>query len=49
MDKSLETLEKKHIALILNETEWNISKSAKILGIDRVTLYNKITKYDLKR
>jgi DNA-binding NtrC family response regulator len=48
-DKSLETLEKKHIALILNEHEWNISRSAKILGIDRVTLYNKITKYDLKR
>jgi two-component system, NtrC family, response regulator AtoC len=48
-DKSLEMLEKKHIALILNESEWNISKSAKILGIDRVTLYNKITKYDLKR
>ena len=48
-DKSLEALEKKHIALILRESDWNISKTAKLLRIDRVTLYNKINKYDLKR
>jgi len=48
-DKSLESLEKKHIALVLSDNEWNISKTAKLLGIDRVTLYNKINKYDLKR
>ena len=34
---------------ILNKTNWNITQSAKILGIDRVTLYNKIEKYNLKR
>jgi len=48
-DKSLDTLEKKHIAIVLRENDWNISRSAKLLGIDRVTLYNKISKYDLKR
>jgi DNA-binding NtrC family response regulator len=48
-DKSLEALEKKHIALVLTDNEWNISKTAKLLGIDRVTLYHKINKYDLKR
>lgn len=47
--ESLEDLEKKHIASILNKFDWNISRSAKALRVDRVTLYNKIKKYDLKK
>jgi DNA-binding NtrC family response regulator len=46
---SLEEVEKAHIQRILEQSEWNISKSAEILKIDRVTLYNKIKKYDLQR
>jgi DNA-binding NtrC family response regulator len=46
--ESLEDLEKKHIQLILNKYNWNISRASKALSIDRVTLYNKIKKYDLK-
>jgi transcriptional regulator of acetoin/glycerol metabolism len=45
---SLTDMEKHHIARILDETGWNISKSATLLGIDRSTLYNKIKRYDLK-
>lgn len=45
---SLDDVEKQHISRILEETGWNISKSASILGIDRSTLYNKIKRYDLK-
>ncbi|HNW59433.1 MAG TPA: sigma-54 dependent transcriptional regulator [bacterium] len=45
---SLAEMEKHHIALILRKANWNISRSARILGIDRVTLYNKIKKYQLK-
>lgn len=41
-DKSLSEVEKRHIALVLKENNWNISKSAEDLKIDRVTLYNKI-------
>ncbi len=48
-DKSLASIEKDHIEAILGETDWNISRSARVLGIDRVTLYNKIKKYGLKR
>lgn len=48
-DKSLASIEKKHIQYILKENNWNISKSAEILGIDRVTLYNKINKYGIQR
>lgn len=48
-NKSLGSNEKKYILKILRENNWNISKSAEILEIDRVTLYNKINKYGLKK
>ncbi|HYU32922.1 MAG TPA: sigma-54 dependent transcriptional regulator [Thermoanaerobaculia bacterium] len=44
---SLAEVEKAHIRTILERTAWNISRAARILDIDRVTLYNKIKKYDL--
>ena len=46
--ESLDENEKKHVAQILEKYNWNISKSAKALKVDRVTLYNKIKKYNLK-
>ena len=47
--RSLDESEKKHIVKILDENNWNISKSAKELGVDRVTLYNKIKKYKIEK
>jgi DNA-binding NtrC family response regulator len=46
--ESLDDLEKKYIFEVLNKYEWNISRSARALKVDRVTLYNKIKKYNLK-
>ena len=46
--ESLDELEKNHIIQILTKYDWNISRSAKALQVDRVTLYNKIRKYELK-
>jgi DNA-binding NtrC family response regulator len=46
---SLEEVERVHIQRILGQTDWNISRSAERLKIDRVTLYNKIKKYSLQR
>ena len=48
-DDSLEALQMKHIKKILEQTGWNISKAALVLQIDRVTLYNKISKYNLQK
>lgn len=48
-EKSLEAIEKKHIEKTLADNNWNISKSAEELQIDRVTLYNKIKKYGLRK
>jgi DNA-binding NtrC family response regulator len=47
--ESLDELEKKHIQLILNKYDWNISRASKALQVDRVTLYNKIRKFGLKQ
>jgi transcriptional regulator with PAS, ATPase and Fis domain len=49
LPKSLKMMEKFHIERILDDNEWNISRSARELDIDRQTLYNKIEKYTIKR
>jgi DNA-binding NtrC family response regulator len=46
--ESLDEFEKNFILRILTKYGWNISRSAKALKVDRVTLYNKIRKYGLK-
>jgi len=48
-DLSLESLEEDHIKRVLKEFDGNVTHSARALGIDRVTLYNKIKKYGIKR
>jgi DNA-binding NtrC family response regulator len=45
---SLADVEKAQIRVILERTGGNVTRSADILGIDRVTLYNKIKKYGLR-
>jgi len=47
--KRMDDIERRHIEQILRETGWNVSRSATILDIDRVTLYHKIEKNQLKR
>jgi len=48
LSDSLTELEKKYIQKTLEKYDWNISRSAKALQIDRVTLYNKIKKHQLR-
>ena len=43
----LKDLERRYIITILKETEGNKAKAAKILGIARSTLFNKIKEYNL--
>ena len=47
--KSLAEIERLHIKRMLDESGWNVYRTARLLGIDRVTLYNKIKKYGFKR
>ena len=46
--ESLDDFERAFVLQILNKYSWNISRTAKALKVDRVTLYHKIKKYDLK-
>jgi DNA-binding NtrC family response regulator len=46
---SLEEVERRHVSAVLSHTGGNVSQSARILGIDRVTLYNKMRKWSLRR
>jgi DNA-binding NtrC family response regulator len=46
---SLADVERQHIINILDRTGWNITRAAETLKIDRVTLYNKIEKYGLRK
>jgi two-component system response regulator AtoC len=45
---SLREAERRHILAALQQHKWNISRTAKALGIDRVTLYGKIKRYGLR-
>ncbi|MEW6347717.1 MAG: sigma-54 dependent transcriptional regulator [Thermodesulfobacteriota bacterium] len=47
--RSLQEAEAAHILCILNEEEWNISRAAKVLQIDRTTLHKKIRKLGLRQ
>jgi DNA-binding NtrC family response regulator len=43
--KSLEDIEKAHIQRVLEQCGWNQTRTAEVLGIDRVTLHHKVKKY----
>jgi DNA-binding NtrC family response regulator len=49
LGRTLREVELAHLRSVLQETQWNVSKSAEILGIDRSTLYDKIKRYDLRK
>jgi DNA-binding NtrC family response regulator len=46
--KTLDDIEREYIERILRESENNLSRAARILDIDRTTLYSKLRRYRLK-
>jgi two-component system response regulator HydG len=46
--QSLKDVERRHIDQILKLCQWNVTRAAGILEVNRVTLHNKIKKYALR-
>ncbi|HEX9690902.1 MAG TPA: helix-turn-helix domain-containing protein [Gemmatimonadales bacterium] len=49
VETSLAAMEKDHIERVLQEMGGNMTRSARVLGIDRATLYNKVKRYGIRR
>lgn len=47
--KALREVERQHIIKILEETNWNLTHTAKTLGISRSTLHLKLKEYNLNK
>jgi two-component system response regulator AtoC len=47
--RTLDELEQEHILTALNHTDWNITATAKALGVSRPTLRKRMGRYGLKR
>jgi len=48
-DETLAAVEANHIRKVLAAQQWNVTQAARVLGIDRVTLYNKMKRYGISR
>lgn len=46
---TLKEIEIEYIREVLEDSEWNITRAAKVLDLNRVTLHKKINRYNLKR
>jgi two-component system response regulator HydG len=46
--RTLQDMERVHIGRVFVEANGNVSKAARILAIDRSTLYDKLKRYGLK-
>jgi len=46
---SLRQMEIAHITHVLNTHDWNMTRGARVLGIDRSTLYHKIKRYQISK
>jgi len=47
--RTLKEREKDYIQEVLEENDWNVTRSAAVLGINRVTLHKMIKRYNLQR
>jgi two-component system response regulator AtoC len=48
LNRAIAEFERDFISKKLSEYNWNISKTAEIIGLSRVSLYKKIKQYDIK-
>ena len=44
-----EEIERERLLLLLNRNEWNIARVARILGVTRMTIYNRLGRFNIPR
>lgn len=49
LDNILKKSESHTLLVTLEEQQWNVARSARVLGISRATMYEKMKKYSIKR
>jgi two-component system response regulator HydG len=49
VSRTLDEMEKAHILRVLEQCNWNQTRAAEVLDIDRVTLHHKLKKYGWSR
>jgi len=47
--KSIDKIKRESLIQALQDTKWNIAKTAKILKISRPTVYSQINKWNIKK
>jgi two-component system response regulator HydG len=46
--RTLDEVERRHILHVLDALDWNKAEAARVLGINRATLYRKLQRYGLE-
>lgn len=46
---SPEEVERRQLKVVLNDCEWNIARAARVLGITRITVYNRMQRLGIER
>jgi transcriptional regulator of acetoin/glycerol metabolism len=44
-----EEIERDRLLLLLNRNEWNISRVSRLLGVTRMTIYNRLDRFKIPR
>lgn len=48
-ETSAEAIERRQLMLALTESEWNVSRAARALGVTRVTIYKRMRRHGIER
>jgi transcriptional regulator of acetoin/glycerol metabolism len=46
---ALAEVERRHLERLLETTRWNVSRVARLLGVDRASVYNMMRRFRLQR
>ena len=48
-ERTIDEIERQQVTAVLEKNHWNVTRTSQVMEIPRRTLYNKMTKYGIKR